>query len=199
MKERIIEEAAKLFKTYGIRSVTMDQIASQLGISKRTLYELFADKEQLLESVLMLMADRQKEMVSRILEGSETAIHAIFKLLENSKDHIRDMSPAFQSDLRKYHFQLMMNKTLKNELPEYRSNIKLIERGIQENLFRKDINPDIVNRCLYSVARSAMDFELYPPEEFTRSEVLKNVFINYLRGISTPEGADLINQLEMKF
>jgi hypothetical protein len=109
------------------------------------------------------------------------------------------MSPALQADLKKYHYEVLMKKTDKSKMPDYRNNIKIIERGIKEKLFRKDINPDIVNRCLYSLGRATMDFELYPYEEFTRREVIKNVFINYMKGVSTREGIELINRLESEF
>jgi hypothetical protein len=109
------------------------------------------------------------------------------------------MSPGFQSDLKKYHYKVLMMKTEISEMPDYKNNIKVIERGIKEKLFRKSINADIVNRCLYSLGRSAMDFDLYPFEEFSRREVIKNVFINYMKGISTAEGIKLINKLEAKF
>ena len=199
IRERIIESAAQLFKTYGIRAVTMDSLASHLGMSKRTIYEVFADKDELLVSVLRWMAEKQRSLVNRILEDSDNAIIAIFRLLEKSRDHYQDMSPAFQADLQKYHREILMKKADKCEMPDYRNNIKLIERGIKEKLFRKDINPDIVNRCLYSLGRSTMDFELYPFDDFTRKEVIKNVFINYLRGVSTIQGVELINKLESKF
>jgi AcrR family transcriptional regulator len=199
LRERIIEEAAKLFKIYGIKSVTMDSLASHLGISKRTIYETFSDKDELLTSVLQWMGEKQKAMVHKILEGSESAIHAIFRLLENSRDHYQEMSPALEADLRKYHFQVLMKKTVLSDMPDYRSNIQVIERGIKEKLFRNDINPELVNRCLYSLGRSTMDFELYPFEDFTRKEVIKNVFINYMRGVSTPEGIELIDKLEAEF
>lgn len=199
LRERIIEEAAKLFKIYGIRAVTMDSLASHLGISKRTIYEIFSDKDDLLTSVLEWMGDRQRAMVTRILEGSDSAIHAIFRLLENSRDHYQDLSPAFQADLKKYHFQILLKKTKISEMPDYKANIQVIERGIKEKLFRNDINPDVVNRCLYSLGRSTMDFELYPFEDFSRKEVIKNVFINYMRGVCTSEGLELINKLEAEF
>jgi hypothetical protein len=77
--------------------------------------------------------------------------------------------------------------------------MQVIERGIREKLFRDDINADLANRCLYFLGRSIMDQELYPFEQFTRREVVKNVFINYLRGISTNEGMDLISKLEAEF
>ncbi len=199
IRERIIEGAANLFRTYGIKSVTMDSIAAQLGISKRTIYEVFSDKDELLLSVLHLMAGKQKALVSRILAESENAISAIFRLLESTRDHFQDMSPAFQADLKKYHYDVLLKRDDKTAMPDFRSNIQVIERGVKEGLFRKEINPDIINRCLYSLGRSIMDFELYPYEDFTRREVVKNVFINYLRGISTPAGMELIDKLEATY
>ena len=112
-RQRIIDEAAELFKIYGIRSVTMDSIANQLGISKRTIYEIFADKDELLEGVLMSMAEKQKELVTKILAESENAIAAIFKLLEINRDNFQTMSVAFQADLKKYHHDVLMKKNRK--------------------------------------------------------------------------------------
>ena len=76
-KERIIEGAAELFRIYGIKSVTMDSLATHLGMSKRTIYEIFADKDELLIGVLKFMAEKQKELVKRVLDESENAIVAI--------------------------------------------------------------------------------------------------------------------------
>jgi AcrR family transcriptional regulator len=198
-RERIIIGAAELFKTYGIKSVTMDSLAAQLGMSKRTIYEVFSDKDELLIGVLRWMAEKQRDMVKKILEESPDAITAIFIMLERSRDHLQGMSPSFQADLKKYHQDVLMNKAEKCEMPDYNNNIEVIEMGIQQKLFRADINPDIVNRCLYSLGRSVMDQDLYPYEMFSRREVMKNLFINYLRGISTQNGLNLINTLEKKF
>lgn len=199
IRDRIIEGAARLFKTYGIKAVTMDSLANSIGISKRTIYENFSDKEEILGGVLQMMADRQKTLVNRILNESENAIDAIFRLIETNRDHFQEMSPAFYADIRKYHHDVLMDKADKCEMPDYRNNIQVIEKGIKQKLFRKEINADIVNRCLFSLGRSAMDDELYPFEEFTRREVIKNVFISYLRGISTDEGVQLIDKLTAKF
>ncbi len=199
IRNRIIEGAAGLFKTYGIKSVTMDSLANHLGISKRTIYEVFSDKDELLMVVLKRMNEKQKALVTRILEESENSIVAIFRMLEINRDYLQEMSPVFYADLKKYHNDVLMKRKDKSEMPDYRNNQKVIERGIKENLFRNDINPNLVNRCLYSLARSIMDNDLYPYEEFTRREVVKNVFINYLRGISTVEGNNLISNLEFGF
>jgi AcrR family transcriptional regulator len=199
LRERIIEGAAGLFKTYGIKSVTMDSLAGHIGMSKRTIYEVFADKDELLYGVLQWMADRQKDMVKRVLDSSDNAIVAIFKLLEISRDHIQDMSPAFQADIRKYHKDVLMKRTDKCEMPDHRNNKEVIERGIKEKLFRSDINPEIANNCIASIGRSIMDDDIYPFDLYSRKEVIKNTFLNYLRGISTTEGNSLINELEKNF
>lgn len=199
IKDRIIEGAAELFKTYGIKSVTMDSLANQIGMSKRTIYEVFSDKDELLMAVLTRMAHKQKELVKKVLDESENSIVAIFRMLEINRDHFQDMSPAFQADLKKYHHDVLMGKGDKSEMPDYRNNQQVIVNGIKEELFRKDINPDLANRCLYNLARSIMDDDLYPYELFSRREVIRNIFINYLRGISTQKGLDLINNLEENF
>jgi hypothetical protein len=133
-----------------------------------------------------------------VLDESENAIVAIFKLLEINIDHFQQMGPVFQSDMKKFHHEILMKKADKCELPDYRNNIEVIERGIKEKLFRKDLNADLVNRCMYSFVRSVMDNDLYPFEQFSRRDVIRNVVVNYLRGISTSEGIELINKLEQK-
>ena len=199
IQERILEGAATLFKTYGIKSVTMDQLASHLGISKRTIYENFTDKDELLAGVLKMMAEKQKSLTKRIIDESENVIVAIFRILEISRNHLQDLSPAFFADIKKYHNDFLYKNSGKCEMPDYRSNIQVVIKGIEDNLFRKDINPDLVNRCLYSLGKSTMDSDLYPLEQFTMRDIVKNVYISYLRGISTPEGIDLINRLEANF
>jgi TetR/AcrR family transcriptional regulator, cholesterol catabolism regulator len=198
-RERIIEVAAEMFSIYGMKAVTMDSLAGQLGMSKRTIYEIFADKDELLIGVLQSMSERQNKLVKKVLDESGNAIVAIFKLLEFNREHFQNMSPAFQADLKRFHHSVLLKKKDKSAMPDYSSNKIVIEQGIKQKLFRKDINADLVNRSLYGIARSVMDNELYPFDLFSRREVLRNGFINYLRGISTPEGIRLINTLDEKF
>jgi TetR/AcrR family transcriptional regulator, cholesterol catabolism regulator len=199
LRKRIIEETAGLFKTYGIKSVTMDSIAGHLGISKRTIYEIFSDKDDLIINVLKWMAYSQKVHLEKILDESENSIVAIFRLLEINRDFIQDMSPAFQADLRRYHNEVLIKSANIHNLPDFKNSQKIVERGMEENLFRDDINPDIVNRCIFLLGKSIMDNDLFPYEQFSRREVVGNIFINFLKGISTIKGLNLITELESKF
>jgi AcrR family transcriptional regulator len=199
IRDRIIEGAADLFKTYGIKSVTMDSLANQFGMSKRTIYEVFADKDELLTAVLSRMNQQQKEMIHKVLAESENSLIAIFRMLEVNSDNFQSMSPAFLADLKKYHHEVLMKKMDKSEMPDYRNHQEIIENGVREGLFRQDINPDLVNRCLYNLGVSIMNNNIFPYDQFSRRDVIKNIFINYLRGISTQKGLLLIDKLEADF
>ena len=97
---RIIAGAAELFRVYGIRAVTMDAIASHLGISKRSIYERFIDKDTLLFAVINSMIEKQRETMEGILAGSPDVITAIFTIIRMGRDHAATMNPLISADLR---------------------------------------------------------------------------------------------------
>jgi AcrR family transcriptional regulator len=197
-KQRIIDEAAVMFRTYGIRAVTMDMLANQMGISKRTIYEVFNDKEEILAAVLKWMTVRQREVIKKILSESENVIEAIFKLADMTIEHFKNMSPAFLMDMKKHHQDIMKKLEGMDDLPYVSSNEIIIERGIKEGVFRKDIDVKIINRCMQEVAKISNDKEIFPPDNYLSQDVIRNVYINYLRGICTQKGLDLIDYYEKK-
>jgi AcrR family transcriptional regulator len=195
-KQRIIEEAAEMFRTYGIRSVTMDMLASQMGISKRTIYEVFSDKDELLQGVLQWMTVRQKEMMTRIFSESENVIEAIFKMIAVMTDHYQKMSPAFQMDMRRLHGDIIKKMDKENSIPYISNNSEILKRGIDEGVFRNDINIELTNKCMQEVAKMANDESVFPADAYTNKDILRNFYVNYLRGISTQKGLNLIDQYE---
>jgi len=195
-RQRIIEEAAIMFRTYGIRSVTMDMLANQMGISKRTIYEVFRDKDELLKGVLNWMSIKQKEVMSNMFSESENVIEAIFRMLQIMSDHFQKMSPAFQMDIKRFHSDIMGKLDEQNNLPYYGSNSEILKRGIAEGVFREDIDIEITNKCLLEVAKMSNDKDVFPPDDYLNKDVIRNFYINYLRGISTQKGLDLITFYE---
>lgn len=195
-RQRILEEAAVMFRTYGIRSVTMDMLASRMGISKRTIYEVFHDKNELLKGVLIQMAERHKEIMTKILSESANVVEAIFKMLDMMNDHFQKMSPAFKMDMKRFHHDILNNPAEQNKLPYYSNNSEILLRGIKEGVFRADIDLEITNKCMMEVARMSNDKDVFPPDDFLSEDVIRNFYINYLRGISTPKGLELINYYE---
>jgi AcrR family transcriptional regulator len=195
-RQRIIEEAAQMFRTYGIRAVTMDMLANQMSISKRTIYEVFSDKDELLEGVIEWMAIKQKETMANIFSESENVVEAIFRMLSLMEDHFNRMSPAFLLDMKRFHNKVMQMPGGQEAIPYVSSNAEILKRGIDEGVFRNDINIDLTNKCMLEVAKISNDQQLFPPGSFNNSDVVKNFYINYLRGISTAKGLKLINQYE---
>ena len=197
-RQKIIEEGARMFRTYGIRAVTMDMLASQLSISKRTIYEVFSDKEELLKGVLKWMVEKQREVMTSVFNESENTIEAIFKMLDLMMDHFQKMSPAFQMDMKRLHMDLKKNPGELVDIPYFSNNSDILIRGIREGVFRDDIDVEITNKCLLEVARVTNDRNVFPPDYFENKDVIKSFYVNYLRGISTQKGLDLINFYEKK-
>jgi AcrR family transcriptional regulator len=197
-RQRIIEEAAHMFRIYGIRGVTMDMLANQIGISKRTIYEVFRDKDELLSGVLKWMTFKQREMMEKTLNESENVIEAIFNIMNIMMKHFQNMSPAFLMDMKRLHQDVMKKLDDIDALPYIRNNEMIIERGIKEGVFRKDIDVRIINKCMLEVAKMSNDKEIFPPDDYINKDVVRNVYINYLRGICTQKGLDLINHYEKK-
>ncbi len=187
-----------MFRTYGIRAVTMDMLAANMGISKRTIYEVFSDKDELLKGVLKWMLVKQRELMTKIFSESENVIEAIFKMIDLMTDHFQRMSPAFQMDMQRLHRDIQKNREELIDLPYLSNNSEILNRGIKEGVFRDDIDVEITNKCMLEVARMSNDKNVFPPDDFANKDVIRNFYINYLRGISTRKGLDLINFYEKK-
>ena len=182
-----------MFRRYGIRAVTMDMLAGRLRISKRTIYEIFKDKDELLTGVLRWMGEKQKELVLKIFSGSENVIEAIFRLFGLMDDHYSRMSPAFRLDMENYHHDIIRRLRETDELPFFSDNAAMIERGIEEGVFRKDIDVSITNKCLFEMMRMLYEKDSSDGDETDKKYIFRDFYINYLRGISTPEGLGLID------
>ncbi len=197
-RQRITEEAANMFRKYGIRAVTMDMLSSQLGMSKRTIYEIFRDKDELLTGVLRWMSEKQKQLIKKVFAESENVIAGIFRFFELMDEHYSKMSPAFKLDIEKYHYDIIRKLRDTDELPYNSDYAEMIKRGIEEGVFRSDINVAITNKCVYEVIRMSVTKDNNEGEEKDRKDVFRHFYINYLRGISTPKGLIFIDFYEKK-
>ena len=193
---RIITGAAELFRQFGIRAVTMDMIASHLGMSKRTIYERFRDKDELLFAVMDSMIGRRREKTDAILESSPDVISAIFSMIRAGTDHAAMMNPLIRSDIRKYHSKVLKRLREKCENPDHEAAMKILETGIRQSVFRDNLNLEILSRAFSALAVMIGDESLFPPEKFLQRDLIRNVMLNFLRGISTKKGIELIDSME---
>lgn len=191
---RIAEEAESLFMKYGIRAVTMDRIAHELGMSKRTIYEKFSDKDSLLEYVIRRKADKQKEIFYHLMNESENVIEVIFKILETAFDQMSGMNPSYMMDIKKYHHRVYDAVCKRGELRNSELSLAILKRGVEEGVFRPGINIEIVNEGIHGFIDSSHSSDIFQAQRFGRMEIFDNLLFNYMRGISTEKGVKILEQ-----
>ncbi len=192
IKDRIQEKARDLFMRLGIRSVSMDDIATQLGMSKKTIYQFFSDKDELVEAVMASNIQQTQQDCEKCLLSSANAIEEIFLTMEMIQEQFRNMNPMILYDLQKFHIGAFQKLAAhKNEflLSIIRNNI---EKGISEGLYRKDINVDILSKFRLESMMMAFNLDLFPPSKYSLADVTQVIIEHFLFGLATIEGHELI-------
>ena len=196
VRKRILTEATNLFFQNGIRDITMDNIAEKLGISKRTIYETFKNKSELLINCFEEYSKERYKANEEIIKNSQNVLAAICSFIQSGALAIDLLNPAFFSDMRKYHNDIWVMASKQQNEKNYNLAYRLLRKGINEGIFRKDINIDIVVKLILEQMKLLVDNEVFSSDKYTRSEVFKNMVINFIRGIATNRGIELIDSFE---
>lgn len=200
-KERIAAKAEELFMQYGIRSVSMDDIANNLAMSKKTLYQYFADKDELVEAVVDSHIDVVENDCLNCRKDAKDAIHEIFLTMEHIMQEFNNMNPMLLYDLEKFHFkayQRFKNYKDKFLLQIIRNNI---EWGIQEELFRPDLNIDVLSKYRIESIMIPFNVVVFPPGKYNLAKTSQIMIENFTYGLATIKGHKLIqkyNELRQK-
>lgn len=190
LKERIVNTASDAFKKMGVRAVHMDDIASSLSISKRTLYELFGDKEQLLLDVFSFYRQRVNKEMQEIAFSAENVLEVILTFYERRFNELCNVNPLFFRDLRKY------PKVLEFIHEEQRRTdadaVSYFQKGIDQGIFRSDINFQIVNQTM----AMQMDLLIYSDitVHYPLAEIYSEITILHMRGITTEKGYRMVDE-----
>lgn len=194
VRELILRTALEQFTKRGIKDVKMDDIASILSISKRTIYELFNDKEQLLLEALKLHNEIILSEGKQIVRNASHTLEIILKLYDKYVDIISSINRKFFTDLNKYPDICKSKKH--NEEQNDKKFLAWIEMGRKQGLFREDANLEIFSYILrknletiFTVNMNAEENEL---GKFSPHELGRTLIVFYLRGISTPKGQEII-------
>lgn len=195
IRERIIEEATNQFLQFGIRNVTMDGIAAELGMSKRTVYEAFKDKSTLVHSCLEALREKHKCKNDEICSSSGNVVETIFLYMQEGIKAMNAINPVFFRDMEKLYPKTWKKLRKNNEEETYKLSEELLQRGIGQGLFRPEINIPIVAKLFYEQMNLLADEKVFPRDEYSYAEVFKNLTINFMRGISTTKGIELIDSM----
>lgn len=191
---KITQKVAKLFLEFGIRGVTMDDVAHQLSISKKTLYEHFNDKKGLVYAVLENIRNEwDKHFKSHDFENAN-AIDEIFYYYEIQTKMIRNNRPAFIYDLKKYYpdIHLKFQKIKQKMITE--SVMKNLKKGKEEGLYREDINNEVIAKLVLMRMMGIMNHDYFSLEDLVNKDLSTEIFKYHLFGIVSQKGRKIAEQ-----
>lgn len=193
IRDRILEVSLELFILRGCKSVTMDDVASENGISKRTLYEFFKDKSTLLEEILNLHETNMKQMYEEVAKTSDNVLEQFFSLHDRQTEISINLRIVFFTELKKFYPEIF-DSMVKKMICTHDNVIKDgIRRGQEQKVFRNNLDITIVSRVLAELGNIMQNQDLFPLKQFERKLVFREIFINYLRGIATIKGIEIID------
>ena len=195
VRDRIIEEATKQFFQFGIRNVTMDDIAISLGISKRTVYEIFRDKGELVETCLNNLTLKEDKRVLEVVNKSENVIETIFVFMREGIKAMNSINPVFFKDLQKLYPQLWKRLDAEVRAKRLSLSARFLKKGIKEGLFRKDLNVEIISKLFQEQMNLLVDETIFPRDKYDHREIFQSMMINFTRGISTSKGIQIIDEI----
>lgn len=197
-QERIVSKAHELFMRYGIRSVSMDEVANQLGISKKTIYQFYTDKDTLVEDVIDIELSSSEKMCKAHRHKSENPIHEIFMAMDMVLDIFSRMNPALIFDMEKYHPKAFKKYNDHKEKFLYTMVKENLEAGISEGLYREDIQVDILSRFRLASVFLALNPEVFHSGRHNPGVVIKEITDNFLWGLATHKGQKLIQKYKLQ-
>jgi len=172
----------------------MDQIAGQLGISKRTLYENFKDKNELLTDGIVHFRGIMQAESLEIIKRSDNVIESLYYIGKHGEEMRKSVNPSFFEDIRKYHPDIHSMISDKSRNREYSIMNTMIMKGINDGVFKKGLKPGIVNEFWHEIMNVFMNEEIFPRNQYSQEDLVKNIIMPYLLGISTEKGQTLIKQ-----
>lgn len=193
LKTRILEAASDAFSQKGIKSVRMDDIAQSLNISKRTLYEIYENKEVLLFECLKTSKARAQEEMTFIAAQQNNVMDIILDIYRSKMSQLQKINPQFYSDLEKYP---QLQSFLEEQHDKDRTKLKdFLRRGIEEGYFKGDINVDIIANVFDAINEYMKNHKLYT--EFPLEQLFNNMLFVTIRGICTQKGVAVIDTFLM--
>ena len=195
MKEKILQKATDMFLNLGFKSVTMDDLAQEMGISKKTIYSHFANKTKLVEECTKQLFCSISEGIEHICSLHKNPIEELYEIKRFALLHLKNekVSPQYQlqkyyprihGDLKKKQYEIMQDCVVEN-----------IKKGIELGIYRDNLNIDFVSRIYFSGVTSIKDQQYFPVTKFPIVSLMDEYLEYHLRGIITLKGRQILNRI----
>ncbi|MBN4049768.1 TetR/AcrR family transcriptional regulator [Bacteroidales bacterium AH-315-N07] len=194
-KNSILTESLFLFVKYGIKSITMDDVARELQISKKTLYQIVEDKKDLVEKTTLLFTQRDRHALLSIVNEHKHVIDQLIYLCKQSSNLVRNQNPVFLFDLKRYYLNGWKIYREYKVTGYYNLIYHTIQKGIEEGFYRDNINLDIVSKFYISQIEMITNQDLFPSTKYIFENVMNEFLTCFIYGISTTKGKKYVNRL----
>ena len=198
MKDKILTKSAEMFLGLGVKSVTMDEIASALGISKKTIYAHYSTKTKLIEATALFVFENISCGIEKIRNKKKDPIDELFVIKDFALEHLKDEKSSPQYQLQKYYpkiFEMVKTKQQKIMEDQIKDNLK---RGIAQGLYREDLPLDFTSRIYFVGMLGIKDRDLFPESDYTTNELIEKHLEYHLRAIVTDKGRSSLNKFLKK-
>ncbi len=194
-RKQLLEMAGELFMSLGIKSVSMDDIAKKLGISKKTIYQYVENKNDLLSQIIHSFTDKYNAELESKRSNTKDAIEEMNLIGKHITAHLRDISNATMHDLQKYYqkeWGIIENLHKKDMFKIIKDNL---ERGQKEGLYRMNIHTEIIASLYVESSFIICNEEVFPLKKYRREELVKELLEYHILGIVTDKGHNILKNL----
>lgn len=195
MKDQILDKATDMFLTHGFKSVTMDDIASEMGISKKTIYQHFSNKDTLVKATTINLFEKISCGIDEIILANKNPIEELFTIKDFVMKNLKNESASPIYQLQKYYPKVHKSLMIKQFDKMGSCVIENLKKGIQLGLYRKELNMELIGRFYFAGMSSIKDVELFNPEQFSSKEVQLGYLEYHLRGICTTKGIEYLTKI----
>lgn len=193
MREKIIHKASELFLTLGFKSVTMDDIAGAMGISKKTIYVHFNNKTKLVEAVTFHLFDTICSGIDDICENAPNPIEELYSIKMFVMHHLKNEQSSPQYQLKKYYPQIYDALKYKQFEKMHASVQDSLQQGVETGVFRSNIDVDFISRMYFTGMTGIKDNMFFPSEQYQMNYLMESYLEYHLRAIVSEKGMTILN------
>jgi len=190
----ILEKVSLLYRKYGIKSITMDDVAKELGISKKTLYQYVSDKTDLVHKVVEQVRQCNFKNLKKEPGVQCNAIEDLVKVSQHVNAVMRDHSPSYEYDLRKYYPDIYRDLTSARRKLMFEAMLANIRKGKKEGLYRKDLDEVIISKLHLVRIENLQESGIFEEDEIHSAKLFREIFVYHIRGMATMEGVRVLEE-----
>jgi AcrR family transcriptional regulator len=190
----LLQKSGELFKKYGVKSYTMDDVAKELGMSKKTIYQFVENKAELVKSTMQYYLEEERTQLEAILKTSKNSVDEMIQMVAYFFNQVREFNPSALNDLQKYYpetwaiyneyrFDFMMGMITRN-----------MQDGIKQGLYRNDLNADVIAKVYIFSVDVLINQQLFPSKKYVFIDTYKEYLNYHLRGIVSAKGLKYLEQ-----